>query len=507
MLVSALRQRILELAIQGKLVPQLPKDGTAEELYQQIQLEKKKLIAAGKLKKGKALPPITEEEIPFDIPKSWKWVRLGDVFEIITGKTPSKSNNDNYTPASVPFYKPADIGLVPHIETASQQVSEKGSKVAHLLPKGSILVNCIGSIGKCSIIDKEGICNQQINAVISIASIDMDYILSVMRSDYAVKAERHSASATTISILNKQKFSNICIPLPPLAEQKRIAEKIETLFAELDTIERSQERVAAIQAELNKRILERAVQGKLVSQCPEEGTAEELYQQIQQEKKKLIAAGKLKKEKPLPPITEDEIPFDIPDSWKWVRLGALSSLITKGTTPRGGNLSYSSSGIAFLRAENVVGITQLDKSNLRYVDQETHSTVLKRSILEEDDILITIAGTLGRTALVRKEDLPLNANQAVSFMRPIIHDMHTLKYILYALNASVIKNILLKQQKVTAIPNLTLENISSCCIPFPPISEQRRIVKKLEQMLPQLGKHQSQQHHDDMHLQEHKYTE
>lgn len=283
---------------------------------------KEKLIAAGKLKKEKPLTPISEDEIPFDIPDSWKWVRLGEIFEIVTGKTPSKSDIHNYTPAEVPFYKPADIGLAFHIKTATRQVSEKGSLSAPLLPKGAILVNCIGNIGKCAIIDEEGICNQQINAVIPISAIVLEYFLCVLRSDYAINTERHSASATTIPILNKLKFSRISVPLP-LAEQQRIVEKVSALFAELDAIEQSQERVAAIQGELNKRILERAIQGKLVPQRPEEGTAEDLYQQIQKEKKKLIAAGKLKKEKPLPPISEEEIPFDIPESWKWVRLGEI----------------------------------------------------------------------------------------------------------------------------------------------------------------------------------------
>ena len=126
----------------------------------------------------------------------------------------------------------------------------------------------------------------------------------------------------------------------------------------------------------------------------------------------------------------DEIPFEIPDSWEWVRLGVISSLVTKGTTPRGGNVSYLDSGIGFLRAENVAGMDVLDTSKMNYIDEETHNGFLKRSILYENDLLITIAGTLGRTAIVRKHNLPLNANQAVSIIRLVdskllsLHKLH-----------------------------------------------------------------------------------
>ena len=133
--------------------------------------------------------------------------------------------------------------------------------------------------------------------------------------------------------------------------------------------------------ELKSSILQLAIQGKLVEQRPEEGTGEELYQQIQAEKKRLIQEGKIKKEKPLPEIAEDEVPFEIPESWKWVRLESLSTVITKGTTPRGGNVAYLDKGIGFLRAENVAGLDRIDKSDLKYINEETHVCYLSRSIL------------------------------------------------------------------------------------------------------------------------------
>lgn len=242
--------------------------------------------------------------------------------------------------------------------------------------------------------------------------------------------------------------------------------------------------------ELKSSILQFAVQGKLVEQCPEEGTGEELFQQIQAEKAKLIKEGKIKKEKPLPKITEEEITFDIPESWKWVRIGNLSSLVTKGTTPRGGNVSYCDSGVGFLRAENVAGIDRLDTSNLKHIDTDTHNGFLKRSIIKANDVLVTIAGTLGRTAVVREKDLPLNANQAVAIIRLVEATLVDLLFLVYALNAATVNRYLTKQRKVTAIPNLTLEIIENCLIPLPPLAEQKRIVAKIEELLPLIDRYE-----------------
>lgn len=170
----------------------------------------------------------------------------------------------------------------------------------------------------------------------------------------------------------------------------------------------------------------------------------------------------------------------MPDNWEWATLGMISKLVTKGTTPRGGNVSYVESGIGFLRVENIKGFDQLSLDNLKYVDEETHNNALKRSILQSGDILITIAGTLGRTAVVPRAALPLNANQAVAIVRLINTEHINLKYIVYALNAEYISKALLHQEVAMAIPNLSLENISGCVIPIPPFKEQNRIVDYID---------------------------
>lgn len=172
----------------------------------------------------------------------------------------------------------------------------------------------------------------------------------------------------------------------------------------------------------------------------------------------------------------------MPSNWALTSLGMISKVITKGTTPRGGNVSYTSSGIGFLRAENILGYDKLKLDNLKYVDGKTHTGFLKRSILESNDILITIAGTLGRTAIVTESALPLNTNQAVALIRLVTTKFVNSKYLIYAINSSKIKKDLLHQEVAMTIPNLSLENIYDCKIPLPPLEEQVRISEAIDKI-------------------------
>ncbi len=263
--------------------------------------------------------------------------------------------------------------------------------------------------------------------------------------------------------------------------------------------------------QLKNSILQMAVQGKLMPQDPNDEPASVLLERIRAEKEQLIKEKKIKKEKnpsiifkgadniPYEKIGDEvrslasEIPFDIPDSWEWVRISSIAALVTKGTTPRGGNVTYSDNGIGFLRAENVAGLDRLDLSKLNHIDEATHTGFLKRSILEANDVLITIAGTLGRTAIVKEENLPLNANQAVAIIRLVNSHSVDLRYLVYALNAPAIQDKLTAQKKITAIPNLTLEIISDCLVPFPPLNEQRRIVNQFALFVPQIAEYEDKQ--------------
>lgn len=200
-----------------------------------------------------------------------------------------------------------------------------------------------------------------------------------------------------------------------------------------------------------------------------------------------MAKAKSKKitlEKALVPLEEQL--YEVPENWCWIKLGVISSIISKGTTPKGGKSAYVDEGIDFLRVENINDDGTICHDDMMHVTEETHTGFLKRSILEENDILVSIAGTLGKTAIVKNDDLPLNTNQAVAFVRLKDNGEVSREYIRYAIDTPVIQNMLLSKTKVTAIPNLTLEIISECLIPFPPLAEQQRIVEQIESLFSKL---------------------
>lgn len=225
---EALKSKLIDAAIQGKLTEQLSKDGTAEELFEAIRKEKAKLVKEGKIKNDKLLPDITDEEIPFEIPGNWKWVHVRDVGITVTGNTPSKSHQEYYG-GEYPFYKPADLDAGRHITEASEYLTESGWAVSRQLNKGTILVCCIGSIGKCAIIDNDGTANQQINALSPIMC-DSDYLMLAIERDSFKRQLDQWSRATTVSIINKSKFDSCIVPLPPLGEQKRIVDRVNKLL-------------------------------------------------------------------------------------------------------------------------------------------------------------------------------------------------------------------------------------------------------------------------------------
>lgn len=489
-----LKNSILQLAIQGKLVEQRPEEGTAEALTNALMAKKKEWAASGKiLKKADTKPFYTVDELSeFDIPESWSWVQLADVSIIQEGAGIRKWQ---YRDSGTQILCVTNI-LEGAIDLEKKQLyistEEYMEKYQHLTPcKGDIVTSCSGgSWGKTAIFD----CEETMMLNTSTLRLrffddlaDNSYLYYLTKCTFFKRQLERQLSGMQPNF-GYAHYSRIMLPLPPLAEQKRIVAKIEELLPYIDRYDQAWSKLEELNKrfpiELQKSILQMAIQGKLVEQHPEEGTGGELYQQLKNEKQKQIKAGRISKSKSLTSISEDDYLFDIPESWIWIKIGDIAAVVTKGTTPIGGNVSYLDSGIGFLRAENVAGYDKLDKSTLKYIDEKTHTDHLRRSILQCNDILVTIAGTLGRTAIVREEDLPLNTNQAVSFVRIVSPESINLLYLIYALNSPEIQKYLTGQRKITAIPNLTLEIIENCVLPLPPRAEQNRIVAKLQKVLP-----------------------
>ena len=527
MTAQQLKNSILQLAVQGKLVPQDPTDEPASVLLERIRAEKEKLIKEGKIKKeknpsvifrgadntpyekiGNSEPISIADEVPFDIPNSWEWVRFNNLVNYNMGKTPPRKEIEYWESATFPWVSIADLVGDGIVNTTKECVNDYAAKTTFkgkISKAGTLLMSFKLTVGKVSILGIDAFHNEAIISIypfIDENKITTNYLFKVLP---LISQSGDTKTAIKGNTLNSDSLDSLLIPLPPVNEQKRICDKIDALNSPLCFYEESENEARKLDMQfpeqLKKSILQMAVQGKLVPQDENDEPASVLLERIRAEKQRLIAEGKIKKDKNESVIfrrdnshyekfgntehcIDDEIPFEVPDSWGWVRISSISSVVTKGTTPRGGNVAYLDEGIGFLRAENVAGLDIIDKSNLSYIDEETHNGYLKRSILKENDILITIAGTLGRTGLVRDDDLPLNANQAVSIVRLIDINEVNLLYLIYALNSPIIQKALTTQKKITAIPNLTLEIISNCIIPMPPLSEQIRIVEAIKTIIP-----------------------
>ncbi len=482
-----LKNSILQLAIQGKLVEQRPEEGTAEDLYRLIQAEKQVLIKAGKIKKEKPLPEITEDEIPFEIPESWKWVRLNDLCELIsdgTHKTPT------YVEKGVPFLSVKDIssGYLDFSNTRFISQNEHQSLIQRCKPeKDDILICRIGTLGKAIRIDVE----REFSIFVSLGLIKLvnkeiaNYVVLAINSGYGfswIQRVKVGGGTHTFKI-NLDDLRLMPIPLPPLPEQRRMLEKCYSFASDFDRYEAAWSRLEDFNmrfpGDMQKSILQMAIQGKLVEQRPEEGTGEELYKQIQAEKQALIKAGKIKKEKPLPEIAEDEIPFEIPESWMWVRLSNLALKIVDGTHHSPPNSETGE--YLYVTAKNIKDSGVL-LDNITYVTREIHKEIFSRCNPAKGDILLIKDGATTGVVTVNNLNQPFSMLSSVALIKIPVEVCAW--YLVYVLRSDLFNKIIRTQMKGTGITRITLKQIEPLLIPLPPLAEQKRIVARLEELLP-----------------------
>ena len=468
-----LKNSILQLAIQGKLVEQRPEEGTAEELFSQIQQEKQRLIAEKKIKKEKPLPEITEDEKPFDIPESWKWVRLGEVFNITMGQSP-KGTSVSANGMGLEFHQGKVYFGVDYLEKTSQTTEE----ITKIAEPNSILLCVRAPVGIVNIVDRKICIGRGLCAITSFDVMSERFMLFFIRAfqnDFIKKS-----TGTTFKAITNEVVKNQLFPLPPLAEQKRIVAKIEELLPYIDCYEQAWSKLEQFNSrfpeDMKKSLLQYAIQGKLVEQRPEEGTAEELFAQIQEEKQRLIAEKKIKKEKPLPEITEDEKPFDIPESWKWVRLRDIITVLGDGIH---GTPQFDDTGeYFFINGNNLVKGEIVIKPDTKKVSHEEFEKYKKS--LDGNTILISINGTIGNYAFYNREPVILGKSACYfSLINGIDKE-----YICRLLNTQHFLDYAVKEATQTTIKNVSLKSMRMLPVPLPPLAEQKRIVEKLEQLLP-----------------------
>ena len=467
---QALREKILDLAMRGKLVPQDPNDEPASVLLDKIKAEKAELIKEKKIKKTKSLPPITDEEKPFDIPDSWEWVRLGDIGTVATGNTPSKRNLEFYG-GNIPFVKPADIQIQEINYNTEEYLSNIGEKKGRIAYKDDILITCIGNLGRNNVINKKVAYNQQINSISPII-VNSELIHYFMSSNFFVSSMYKWASATTLPILNKTKLSRLIIPLPSLTEQKRIIVKIAQLFALLRKVETSTQQYAKLQTLLKSKVLDLAMRGKLVKQDPNDEPASVLLEKIKAEKAELVKEKKIKKSKPLPPITDEEKPFDIPDSWEWVRLGDIATLIS-GKTEKAFTSPFGVKAIYF------------KISDMNYEKNSLFAQTSQKSIVIDNENQFLPAGAVifpkrggaintNKKRIVKCKNMVIDMNlMAIS---PVNCDMGG--WIYWWFSSIDLKNI----ANGSNVPQINNKDIEPLLVPIPSLVEQKKIIKKLKEL-------------------------
>ena len=447
-----LKASILQLAVQGKLVEPLPPDELLEEL------------------KNKALPK-DRDDIPFDVPDTWSWCYLEDIATLYNGrayKKPEMLAKGKYPLLRVGNLFTSDIWYYSDLELEPEKYCDDGD----------LLYAWSASFGPHIWSGGKVIYHYHIWKVELRYPQMRDYLYWVLAAQ--TESIKRSGHGSTMIHITKAGTEKMLIPLPPLAEQKRIVAKIEELLPLIDRYEKAWSKLEDFNkrfpVDMQKSILQMAIQGKLVEQRPEEGTGEELYRQIQTEKQRLIKEGKIKKEKPLPEIVEDELPFDIPENWKWVRWGDLSFSIQYGY-----NAPAKSTGrIKMVRISDIQN-GKVIWETVPFCD--INEAEIQTYLLATNDILFArTGGTVGKSYIVK--EIPEDAIYAGYLIRTRYSDTLCPEYLYYFMQTQLYWTQLRNGTIATAQPNCNGQTLSKMILPLPPLAEQKRIVAKLEEILP-----------------------
>ena len=455
-----LKNAILQEAIEGRLVPQDPNDEPASALLERICKEKERLVKEGKLKKKDLeVKPISEDEIPFDIPESWEWVRIKSIFSMQAGKnvTSADINSDQNEIFKYPCY--GGNGLRGYV---------KGYNTEGVFPlvgrQGALCGNVNVASGKFWATEH--------------AVVTDGYGMTPYKWQYyfltALNLNQY-ATATAQPGLAVSNVIEVLIPLPPLAEQHRIVAKIEELLPKIEEYGKAQDALNKLNAELPERlkksILQEAIEGRLVPQDPNDEPASVLLAKIRKEKEQLVKEGKLKKKDLIEtPITEDEIPFDIPESWEWVKFGAVISLLSgRDLAPQ--DYNDLNNGIPY-----ITGASNFEDGEL-LINRWTDKPI---TISRKGDLLITCKGTIGTMAYNDVGEIHI-ARQVMAINSYFLN----LDYIKYFLMRQVYE---LEKKAKSIIPGISREDVLNSSFPLPPLAEQKRIVAKIEEVFKVIDK-------------------
>ena len=504
---AKLRELILTLAVQGKLVPQDPADEPASVLLQKIRAEKDRLIAEGKIKRDKPLAEIAEEEKPFELPAGWEWVRLGDITNYGTTTKVERLQPDTWV-LDMEDIEKSSGRLLQRLRFAQRPaLSDKNCFLA-----GDVLYGKLRPyLNKVLVADEDGVCTTEVIPFRCYGNYVPQYFRLVLSSPFFLEYVNARSYGMKMPRLGTEDARKSVIPLPPLAEQSRIVTRVEALMRLCDALEakgqleatqhaqlvstllgtltasttpeelaENWQRVAqhfdllldrpeAIDA-LDQTLLQLAVRGLLVPQDPTDEPASVLLQKIRAEKDRLIAAGQIKRDKPLPPITDEEKPFELPVGWEWVRLQQAYD-VRDGThdTPK-----YQSTGFPLVTSKNLYGGV-LDLSDVKLISPADHEQISARSRVDRDDILFAMIGSIGNPVIV---DIDTEFSvKNVALFKYYAAALSCPKYLLLVLQAEAAG---MKERAAGGVQSfISLGQLRSSVVALPPLSEQSRIVNRV----------------------------
>ena len=511
-----LKNSILQWAIQGKLVPQDPNDEPASVLLDKIRQEKERLVKEKKIKRDKNASIIyrgednsyyekilatgevkcIDEEVPFEIPKGWEWCRLGEISTYAQTKRKINASNADTQLWGLDLEDIEKGGRLLNIKTVGERKAI-GDKT--IFNRGDILYSKLRPyLLKILVAPEGGICTPEIIPFTCYGNICKDYIVSFLKSPYVDDYINSATFGVKMPRVSTETMTSLLVPLPPLSEQFRIDTKAKELMPYIDEYGKAQDKLNKLNEELSytirKSILQEAIQGKLVPQIAEEGTAQELLEQIKTEKQKLVKEGKLKKStlatsvifrgddnkyyeqigKKCLDITE-QIPFEIPNSWTWARMGQVGDW-GAGSTPQRGNQDYYGGNILWLKTGELNNDIVYDTEE-KITQRAFQDCSLRMNKI--GDVLIAMYGaTIGKLAIVGKE---LTTNQACCGCTPYVVYNWFLFFFLMASRDSFIK-----KGEGGAQPNISRVKLVEHLIPLPPLKEQKRIVKRIKTLFEQL---------------------
>ncbi|HCL4434475.1 TPA: restriction endonuclease subunit S [Salmonella enterica] len=511
--IKKLRELILELAVRGKLVPQDPNDEPASELLKRIAAEKAELVKQGKIKKQKPLPEISEEEKPFELPVGWEWVRLGEAFYIEMGQSPS-SQYYNQSEEGIPFFQgKADFGK--KYPTARYWCTSP----TKLAQKNDVLLSVRAPVGPTNLSPYHCCIGRGLAAIRCLSDAPHEYLLYILKASQRRLEEL--ATGTTFVAVSKTDIEPLLIPIPPLNEQIRIVDTIDRLMSLCDQLEQHsltcldahQQLVetllttltdsqnadelaenwarisehfdtlftteASIDA-LKQTILQLAVMGKLVLQDPNDEPASELLKRIAQEKAQLMKDGKIKKQKPLPPISDEEKPFELPEGWVWCRLGELALKSEAGWSPQCENTPRSGEQWGVLKISAVTWGEYQPEENKAL---PAHLSPREEYEVKENDFLISRANTaeLVARSVVVPENTPNNLMLSDKIIRFEFSSFVSAHYI------SIVNNSLFSREYYkevaggtsSSMKNVSRNQVSELIIGLPGYNEQLKIVENI----------------------------